>query len=270
MKTYMMFIDAQRDFCEPGAPLYVPGAEEDMNRASNFLSSNKERIYLTGFTLDSHHLMQIFFPDFWWDPSSKESPKPYDVISHEDVKKGVWVPRFPNLLPHALRYTKTLEDHGRYQLTIWPLHCLIGSTGASLTEDVMNAMLDWEKSNKAIAHKITKGSNWGTEHYSALQADCEDPEDPSTSMNTDFIFQLQNCDRIIVVGEASSHCVKFTVTDLIEAFATSSPEHIQKLVLFEDCMSPVGLPIYKQEAQDFFHTISSQGVTVTTSEAFKF
>ena len=35
MKNILIIIDAQQDFCKPGAPLYVPGAEQDVKRIAN-------------------------------------------------------------------------------------------------------------------------------------------------------------------------------------------------------------------------------------------
>jgi nicotinamidase-related amidase len=121
----------------------------------------------------------------------------------------------------------------------------------------------WEKQHLAIASKVTKGSNWSTEHYSAVKADVVRSDDPGTQLNVDFIQSLQNADRVFLSGQASSHCVANTVRDVVDNFGA---EPLNKLYLMADGMSPV--PGFESLSDDFFRDMKAKGVNVcTTREA---
>jgi len=65
---------------------------------------------------------------------------------------------------------------------------------------------------------VTKGSNFWTEHYSAVQADVPDTEDPGTMLNTNLIELLEETDVLALSGQALSHCVANTVIDIANNF----------------------------------------------------
>ena len=50
---------------------------------------------------------------------------------------------------------------------------------------------------------------------------------------------LADADEILVAGEASSHCVLWSVNDLVRAARTAGPGTAAKITILEDCMSPV-------------------------------
>ena len=57
-----------------------------------------------------------------------------------------------------------------------------------------------------------------------------------------MIGRLLSADRLIVAGQASSHCVKSTVEDLLTAIRARDPKLARKVFLLEDCMSAVTVP----------------------------
>ena len=65
MKVHLFCIDIQRDFCEPpgngGGALFVPGADQDMDRLANFISRCASKLDDIDVTLDSHHPVHIQF-----------------------------------------------------------------------------------------------------------------------------------------------------------------------------------------------------------------
>jgi nicotinamidase-related amidase len=113
---------------------------------------------------------------------------------------------------------------------------LIGSPGACVVPELFASLLQWE-SDFAMVDYVTKGSNFWTEHYSAVQADVPDDEDPTTQLNEPFMETLKQADIIIVAGQARSHCLANTVTDTADWFGE---EHIKKFVLLTDATSDVG------------------------------
>lgn len=85
-------------------------------------------------------------------------------------------------LAWSIEYTKRLEEKGRFQLCIWPEHCLIGTPGHNVVKCVRDAMDEWSDATGKSVEWIEKGQNLLTEMYSALCA--EVPVNAKTSFNT--------------------------------------------------------------------------------------
>jgi nicotinamidase-related amidase len=112
--------------------------------------------------------------------------------------------------------------------------------------------------------KLAKGSNPWTEHYSAVQAEVPDADDPDTQFNTKFVRALAEADRIYVAGEAGSHCVKATVEHIADYFEQEyGADALRKLVLVTDCISPVNG--FAAQYHDFLAAISARGVQLLPS-----
>ena len=160
------------------------------------------------------------------------------------------------------------EGNGRYPLCIWPPHCLIGSLGYTIYQPLYESLLEWE-SQFAIVDFVTKGSNPWTEHYSAVQADVPDPNDPDTQLNQRLISTLQNADTILLSGEARSHCLSNTVRDIANNFGE---ENIKKMVLLTDATSDVGdIPgstMFKDMGEGFVKEMTKRGMKLSTTKDF--
>ena len=164
----------------------------------------------------------------------------------------------------ALFYTKNLEKKNNYKLTIWPEHCIIGSHGHTVVDVLNDSLLEWTRTNQKSVQYIEKGQNCKTELYSILEAEVEDPEDPTTAFDTDLFSQLKIADRILICGQASSHCVKFTIQDLRRYWPE---DNLNKLMLLKDCCSPV--TSFEKVANDFIEEMKEAGLTVLNcKEAF--
>jgi nicotinamidase/pyrazinamidase len=259
----LLVIDPQVDFCDPkqGA-LYVPGAERDMKRLAKMITRLKDKLADVHVTLDSHHFIHIAHPIFWRDTQGNHPPA-FTRISRSEVEEGVWTPAVPGLYRRALEYVTKLEQNGRYELTIWPPHCLIGSPGHTVFPELFAALTEWE-SRFAFVDYVTKGSNILTEHYSAVQADVPDPTDASTQINTRLIQTLENADQILIAGEARTHCLANTVRDIANNFGDDS--FISKLVLLTDASSDI--PGFEKHAQSFMNDMVSRGMQLSTTTEF--
>lgn len=264
-QVHLVGIDPQCDFAiargpggEAGA-LVVAGAESDMNRFGQFITKNQNRIDEIHITLDSHQYIHIAHPGFWRN-SKGDRPTPFTLITEDDVKNGVWMAYNPKWQGRSKTYVETLKKNGRYVLCIWPPHCLIGTWGHSIVPSVAKALYEWEAATFSKVDFKVKGSNLFTEHYSALMADVPDDSDPSTKLNTDFIDTLRDADEILIGGEALSHCVASTVTDIANNFGE---DNIKKFVLFEDCSSSVGG--FEKLGIDFVKNLVKRGMKVCKS-----
>jgi len=256
-----LIIDPQNDFCDPKGSLYVDGADQDSIRLAKTLTRLKDRIDDIHVTLDTHHYMDIAHPIFWVN-SKNEHPNPFTLISKSDLKNGTWMTKDPKCMKRATQYVETLEVNNRYLLCIWPPHCLIGTPGHNVVPVVFNTLLEWEKKFKMVDY-VTKGSNFWTEHYSAVQADVPDPQDPGTMLNTKLIQTLQNADIIALSGQALSHCVANTVRDIANNFGE---DNIKKLTLLIDTTSSV--KGFEQMGIDFLEEMKRRGMQISTAEDF--
>ncbi|HYO91640.1 MAG TPA: hypothetical protein VEQ40_08390 [Pyrinomonadaceae bacterium] len=259
----LLIIDPQVDFCDPqrGA-LYVPGAEHDMTRLGNMLRRLKDKIDDIHVTLDSHHFIHIAHPIFWKD-SGGQHPPDFTTINRTQVEEGVWTPTIPGMYRRALDYVRRLEQNGRYELTVWPPHCLIGSPGHAVFPELFAALTEWE-ARFAFVDYVTKGSNILTEHYSAVQADVPDPADAATQINTRLIQMLENADLVVIAGEARTHCLAHTVRDIANNFGDDS--FVSKLVLLTDASSDI--PGFEAHAQSFMNEMVARGMQLSTTTEF--
>lgn len=236
-KVHLLLIDPQFDFCDPSGALYVDGAQEDMERVAEMIRRLGGRLYDIHVTLDQHHIMDVAHPAMWRGTDGK-NPNPFTIISYEDVESGTWTPTIPSLYRRMLEYTKALKVGDRYPLCIWPPHCLIGSPGAAIVKPIADALNEWAVNEGGTIDFVSKGSNIYTEHYSAVMAEVPDPQDPSTRLNAKLVNDtLEPADMIILAGEAGSHCLGNTGTDLGNNFNDESI--ISKLWLMTDGTSPV-------------------------------
>ena len=288
---HLLMIDPQRDFCQKanqrlvdllrnaGIPqtewpcdaftgaLFVPGADEDMARLAPFIVKNKDRFSEVHCTLDSHQLVHIAHPIFWVN-SKGEHPNIFTIITVDDVKNGVWRAFNPRFQKRALAYVEALavddpkNGHPkRYDLCIWPPHCLIGTWGHCVVPSVAAALAEWEVTKFNRVNYVTKGSNFLTEHYSGIQADVEDPNDVSTKLNTGLIDVLTEADEIVTTGEALSHCVANTVRDVAAKFGV---DNVRKFTLLQDTTSNVlG---FEKLGRDFVMEMAGKGMRLTTTK----
>lgn len=269
LKVHLLVIDPQEDFMDNGwAALGVPGAVDDMKRLAAFISGNYQRLDDIHVTLDSHQMVDIAHPA-WWMDSKGNPPSPYTLITADEIERRVWTTRNPKVYQRSLDYARTLEKTGKFTLFIWPPHCLIGTKGHAVQEDLMKALLGWQEKRHRMVDFVTKGTNPYTEHYGALMAEVPDPKDPASGLNASLLKTLKEADIILVAGEASSHCVKETINQIADNIGAA---HIKKIQILTDCCSPVAKvgngPDFPAIAQQWFKEISKRGVTLTTTKTF--
>jgi nicotinamidase-related amidase len=268
-----LIIDPQNDFCDlpeaycPVLPsggratpsLPVPGAHQDMLRVARLIEAAGAGLTDISLTLDSHQHLDIAHPTFW--QTAEGGPvSPFTQIAAEDVRSGRFLPRLPGARARALRYLEQLAVQGRYQHMVWPVHCEIGSWGQNVHGALRAAYNGWEERTVGVVRKVVKGENPWTEHYSAIQAEVPDEDDPSTWSNGAFIAELRRADRLYITGEAGSHCVKATTEHLV---AQLSDAELKRLVLVTDCMSPVSG--FEDAYQRFVSDMQARGVASKTA-----
>lgn len=284
LRICLMLIDCQNTFCTPGHELFVAGrsgigAVEDSVRICEFLYRNLHRITSIVATLDTHTAVQIFHPVFWIDHAG-EHPVAATVITASDIEDGVWSvnPAVADVVvdgdveclrEHALHYARTLEK-SRYPLMIWPYHAMLGSIGHALVSAVEEALFFHGVARETCPRFETKGDNPLTESYSVLRPEVlTGPHGaPIGAVNEALVDWLADFDAVIVAGQAKSHCVAWTATDLLGMFRAREAALPGRVYLLEDCTSPVVVPgvvDFTEQADETFRELAAAGMRVVRS-----
>lgn len=275
MRTHLLLIDPQNDFCDlpenwlPRSPLSgeairpalpVVGAHADLQRAAALVQRLGSQLDAITVTLDSHQRIDIAHPGYWLEAASGHAPSPFTPITAAQVRAGAYCPRDPLEAERALHYLDALETSGRYTLMVWPVHCQMGSWGHGIHAGLQAALDAWTDGFGRSVAVVAKGQNPWTEHYSALQAEVPDASDPGTELNHALLAELDRFERVLIAGEAGSHCVRATVEHLAEHLPS---RQLSKLVLLTDCISPVGG--FEAQQAEFLAAMQARGLVLSTS-----
>ncbi|MCI9370265.1 MAG: hypothetical protein HFH65_08105 [Lachnospiraceae bacterium] len=246
-KVLFLGIDIQQDFMDNGA-LGVPGAKQDVLRVTKFIYNNMDKISNIAVSLDTHLPHQIFHP-CWWIDENGNHPAPYTIITLADLDAGRWR---TVINPQASReYVKHLEQDAKKALCIWTYHCLQGTSGAALENQFANMVYFHSVAKKAVMQRLVKGQDPLSEMYGIIK-----PEyDTKGYINLDFLNKLESYDRILIAGEAKSHCVLESIHQILEYYETR-PEITKKVYILEDCMSSI--PGYEDMTEQTFQTFRSK------------
>jgi nicotinamidase-related amidase len=283
-KICLVVVDVQNTFCIPGFELYVggrsgTGAVDDNRRLCEFIYTNLHRITQIVPTMDTHQAMQIFHSIFLINDKG-EHPAPFTLITEEDIVQGRW--RFNSALSpslcrsvdylqrYLLYYTAELKRTGKYELTIWPYHAMLGGIGHALVSSVEEAIFFHTIARYSQPDFYIKGNHPLTEHYSVLGPEVSvGPDNEQLAQKSDkLIKKLVEFDALIIAGQAKSHCVAWTIADLLEDIMIYDKRLVEKLFLLEDCTSPVvvrGVVDYTDKANEAFQRFADAGIHIVRS-----
>lgn len=280
----LLLVDVQNTFCIPEFELFVGGrsgkaAVDDNRRLCKFIYRNLDVITQICPTMDTHQPVQIFHSIFLINEKG-EHPAPFTPISMEDVENGVW--KFNPDVAQTLNidevygqkflhhYTQKLKEGNKYDLSIWPYHAMLGGIGHALVSAVEEAIFFHSIARYALPDFQVKGSNPFTENYSVLSPEVLENADGDqiAEKNTRFIEKLLEFDAVVIAGQAKSHCVAWTIEDLLSEIAVTDSNLAQKVYLLEDCTSPVVIPgvvDYTDQADAAFQRFYDSGMKVYRS-----
>lgn len=283
--TTLLLIDVQNCFHSFGE-LPIATADADSDRIAAMILDNMESIDRIILTQDSHFKNHIAQPGFWLDAEGNH-PQPYTPISYQEVVEGVWSAN-PNIkLPaaeqlidpeyfegyediigadneidlqlYALEYTRRLEASDRFSLFIWPEHCLMGTSGHNIYEPIREATLQWSATTGRSPEWVMKGRNLLTEFFSSVRS--EVVLNGYTDFNMDYVNSLYMSDRLLVGGQAKSHCVNFSLRDILSVWPEDETNKISLLV---DGSSAV--PGFEEAAQDLEDYLEEVGANLISVE----
>ncbi|MGB7521829.1 MAG: isochorismatase, partial [Spirulinaceae cyanobacterium] len=205
------------------------------------------------------------------------------TITPEDVEKGLWQVNpavaddvaggdYSALQNYAYHYVSQLTQRGKYPLTIWPYHSMLGGIGHALVPAVEEAIFFHSIARQSQTRYELKGNNPLTENYSVLQPEVmENAQGEAIAQkNTTLISALLEFDQVFIAGQAKSHCVAWTIEDLLTSIQAKDPSLAKKIYLLEDCTSAVVVPgvvNYTPQADEAFERFSQAGMQVVASLA---
>jgi nicotinamidase-related amidase len=228
--------------------------------------------------MDTHLSQQIFHPIFFVDKDGNH-PAPYTVIQAEELQRGGWkfnpalAPRYKVTAEYGqkmmIHYAENLRKRGKYALTIWPYHAMLGGIGHALVPAVEEAIFFHSIARLSQPKFEIKGDKPFTEHYSVIGPDVtKGPKGETLGKHNDtFIKGLQEADTLVIAGQAKSHCVAWTISDLLDDIRATDPALAKKVYLLEDCTSPVVVPgaDFTDQANEAFETFAQAGMNVIKS-----
>ena len=102
-----------------------------------------------------------------------------------------------------------------------------------------------------------------TEMYSAIEAEVPVSTDPTTQRNDELLKKFEKCKRLVVCGQAISHCVRWTVHDICKHWEDNNLD-MSRMYFCTDGTSPVYG--YEEDMQKLPKELKAKRVTTTLCE----
>jgi nicotinamidase-related amidase len=221
--------------------------------------------------------LQIFHPIFWMNAAG-DHPQPATTITAADLAKGTWQVNpnlrgslsYADLQTYAHHYVTQLEQSGKYPLTVWPYHAMLGGVGHALVPAVESACFCHGIARQTQTRIELKGNHPLTENYSVLSPEVRSDAKGKifAPKNAALIQSLLAFDRVIIAGQAKSHCVAWTIADLLSEILVSRPTFVEQVYLLTDCTSPVvisGVVDFTTQADAAFARFADAGMHLVTT-----
>jgi len=188
-KPALIVVDMQNDFCPPDGSLAVAGARDLVPLINSLLAS--PRFILKVATQDYHPQDHISFASNHPHPNNKPFESFIEMKNHVGNR-----------------------PHETMQQRLWPVHCVQGSRGADIIEEI-----DLSKIN----FTVQKGMDARVEMYSAFSDSFGNLTAGAGGVSHDLarVFREHEITHVYVVGVAGDYCVKFTALDAAKQGFTS-------------------------------------------------
>lgn len=206
-KKVLLLIDPQNDFISFNGSLPVKGAIQNTIDTIHNIYNNMDEYDDIYVTLDSHQRESIFFPSGW--QANGQNVSEFTVIESMDG--------FTPMLPYPdsqEEYLDKLKNTDK-KLTIWPYHCIIGTPGHAIENQLNQILQFYELYRDREVIKVLKGLNRYTEHYGAFKTEV----DKTISGNFKLLLEdLKSYEQIDICGQARDYCVYETVKQMCEYY----------------------------------------------------
>ena len=147
---------------------------------------------------------------------------------------------------------------------------MLGGIGHALVAAVEEAIFFHALARASQPDFQVKGDNPLTEHYSVIGPGGDrwgPPARRSASATTRWSITARY-DAVVIAGQAKSHCVAWTIADLLDEVRARDFSLAAHVYLLEDCTSPVVVPgviDYTEQADAAFRRFAEAGFHVVRS-----
>jgi nicotinamidase-related amidase len=146
---------------------------------------------------------------------------------------------------------------------------MLGGIGYALVSAVEEAIFFHSMTRLTQPAFEIKGDRPFTEHYSVIGPEVtRGPKGESLGEhNTKFIETLKQVAAVVIAGQAKSHCVAWTISDLLDDINASDSSLVEKVYLLEDCTSSVVVPgaDFTDAGDEAFRKFSKAGMHLVRS-----
>jgi nicotinamidase-related amidase len=231
-KNLFLGIDIEEDFVRTTGRLSVPGAEEGLKNTVEFFDTYGKYITDVALTIDDHYPTHIGLAGAWRVGKEDLKPESYPfIITKQDVLDSKVMPKYLDF-DSVVNYLEAVEKTGAVHC-VWPDHCIRGSQGQAIPEELVQALKRWSIANNGAHYSlIHKGYYDGAEMYSAISfADGSQPDFGKEILDA---IADEDYDNIFVAGFAKDFCVRSTLQDIMK-----DDRFCGKLILLDDCMASI-------------------------------
>lgn len=226
-RNLLLVFNPQQDYMDLGN-VPVLGAIEAIRELSSWIRT--EALHITDILifLNSHGPCDFPLPSAWTDKSGKILD-PLTVITSQSVKQGHYIPQYVSK-EVAIEYLDKLEKLGK-NLVIRPKYCQEGSHGASIPQDLVDALGIWSEKNQGkhwIVRKFDQGLD--REYISPFRNTIQEP---SRSDMLDNIFS-GHFDKIFMAGLPKDRCISEVLVDIKDI---KGQDGFKSLVLLDFAMA---------------------------------
>lgn len=293
----ILWIDPQWDFCHQSGSLFVGGAGGvdgvyDTWRYGRFVCGNVHRIVAMYITEDVHERESIEHAYRLMDREGN-SPPPLTMITSDDLRYGDWRVRpeyGEEMQQYYIEYVAAMEKNRGHGLFIWPYHCDEQTIGAMVMPYVKSVAEWWGAIRGKQAEHYRKDGHRDVEFHSIFRPDVRDDRFISSCMPMvekgialmeSLIQALREGKYVVIGGEAASHCVGWSVDDLIDYILTNYADEasvlLSRIVILTDCTSAIvvrdenGVPIpgpttdYRPAVEEMYTRWREHGLILTQS-----
>lgn len=248
----LLIIDPQVDFVEKAGSIPAKDAKLAIKHINHFIEKFDEKIDEIYITMDIHYRLSIFHPLMWQNQKGNQ-PIPGTIISSEDVNNFIWIPKDEWYSQANIKYINDLEKIGK-KLVIKPYHCIMGSKGSNICDELLLTINDWEEDSNDKATRILRGMNQFTEHSSIFKADIEMGR--GTDLRVDLLETFREPSLLFICGTGLDTTIKNSVLDLLNYFAGFGTIY-GKICIITNCVSYYN----KQESTEFLEDMRARGVS---------
>ena len=152
-----------------------------------------------------------------WINSTGHHPTDYQIINYSDIGRNWWPTSIS--LEYAKIYSNYLLTNNKNPIIMWPEHCIIGTEGHKIINQVQDSLELWEEKKSKKVIYLEKGTNQYSETYGIL------PEarlplslnNKNISITIDEIINIiTQYSNITVIGDEYSHSTLAVYNDFNE------------------------------------------------------